>query len=78
MIPKTRVGERIRGFRALTGLAEDSGSDPKTHNDPRTHNDLELQFQGVQHPLWPLWAAGMHVVHTHIRRQINHTHKIKI
>lgn len=62
MLPKPRAGERIWDFRALTGLAEDLGSDPRIHNDPRTHNDLELQFQGVQHPLWLLWTPGMHVV----------------
>lgn len=44
------------------------------------HGDLEhlqLQFQGIQGPLWPLWAPDMQAVHLQACKENTQTHKAK-
>lgn len=50
-------------LRALVVLTEDPGSVHSIH--VAAHKHSELQCQGIQHPLLPLQAPCLHIVHTH-------------
>jgi hypothetical protein len=51
----SRAGEIALWISALAVLPEDLGSIPSNHSGP--HNHLELQFQGIRHPLLPSRVA---------------------